>query len=403
VNRAAARKRLAEVGGSAQHEARHVTAALLLGVPVVKATAVPEFTADGELDVGHVTLGPDRWVYEDVRKRALITLVGEMGDTDGWPPPHPSHPSMKGKVPTRPDNDGAQLWKAIAALGMDEIAYEVLVQEARELVKRSDFRKLEIGVGWLLEQGHEIGPELCERVRDITRQETQTVPAAVKALGDDGTFTALGDVRDGADRIVEGAFERTAKRWQESGEQIPLHWLETPSYPTLVGSVDPATLSDPGTFAPFFKGSIDLDGEHRIEARQAWVALKADGVDMRLDYMLLASDEDDGVRTLQELDVTGLALAPTSEGRKAVAQEHRTATRHLRREYDRLRFELAVGDIDLDAIREASEPEPGPHVPTMGELRDQAKALGVYAPPPRKGSVDWWREDMIGLLNRAGR
>ena len=54
MNAATARKRLAEIGGSAPHEARHVAAAMLLGVPIVKATAVPGFRADGELDLGRV-------------------------------------------------------------------------------------------------------------------------------------------------------------------------------------------------------------------------------------------------------------------------------------------------------------------------------------------------------------
>ena len=76
MNSTAARKRLAEIGGAAPHDARHVAAAILLGVPVVKATAVPEFTPDGELDLGQVLLGPERWEHEDVRKRALVTLAG---------------------------------------------------------------------------------------------------------------------------------------------------------------------------------------------------------------------------------------------------------------------------------------------------------------------------------------
>jgi hypothetical protein len=187
VNAAAARKRLAEIGGAAPHEARHVAAAMLLGVPVVKASAVPEVGADGELDLGHVLFGPEHWEDDDVRKRALVTLVGEMGDRDDWPPPHPAHPSMRGKTPARLGNDGDRLWKAIEALGMDELGYELLVQEARELVKRRDFRRLEVGVGWLLEQGHEVGPELLERVQEITRQETKTVPASAKATADAGS------------------------------------------------------------------------------------------------------------------------------------------------------------------------------------------------------------------------
>ena len=307
---------------------------------------------------------------------------------------------MRGKEPAQPENDGDRLWKAIDALGMDEIDYGVLVQEARELVKRRDFRQLEVGIGWLLEQGHEVGPDLLERVQEITRQETKTVPASAKAGKHAGQFAAIADLHDPSrkDRFAKAAFDGTIKRWQASGEQIPLHWLETPSFPYLVGSVDPATLRIEDGFGPLFGGSIDLEGDHRAEARHAWTAIKSDGVDLQLEYTLLANDEDDGRRTLQALDVTGLALAPTLEGRKAIDRERRSGLRELRREWDRLRFELAVGDLDLDAIDAAHEPEPG--TPTVGELRQQAKTLGIPAPPPRKGS-DWFRDDMLRLLNRA--
>ena len=145
-------------------------------------------------------------------------------------------------------------------------------------------------------------------------------------------------------------------------------------------------------------GSIDLEGDHPAEARHAWTAIKANGVDLQLEYTLLANDEADGRRTLQELDVTGLALAPTLAGRKAIDTERRSSLRDMRREWDRLRFELAIGDLDLDAIEAAREPEPA--VPTMGDLRQQAKALGISVPPPRKGSADWFRDDMLNLLNR---
>jgi hypothetical protein len=84
-----------------------------------------------------------------------------------------------------------------------------------------------------------------------------------------------------------------------------------------------------------------------------------------------------------------------------IATERREDLRDQRREWDRLRFELAIGDLDLDAIKAAREPEP--IVPSMGALRDQARELGIPVPPPRKGSAEWFRTDMLGLLNDATR
>jgi hypothetical protein len=34
----------------------------------------------------------------------------------------------------------------------------------------------------------------------------------------------------------------------------------------------------------------------------------------------------------------------------------------------------------------------------MGELRDQARELGLPVPPPRQGTAEWFRDDMLNLL-----
>jgi hypothetical protein len=287
---------------------------------------------------------------------------------------------MQGKAPAQAGNDGAKLWKAIEALGLDELQYDLLVREARGLVKRRDFRQLEVGVTYLLEHGHAVGPELLEQVRDITRQETKTAPASTKTGGDAGWFAAIADMRGvGSDRIATGAFDQSIRRWQDSGEQIPLQWRETKSFAYPVGSVDPSKLNDQDGFGPLFEGSIDLDGPHRAEARHAWTAVKGNAVGIELEYMVLASDEDDGTRTLEELDITGLTLAPTCKANELIREEDAASLRELRRESDRVRIEIALAGIDRAA---RAEPEPEVKAaPTVAELRRQAAECGIRLPP----------------------
>jgi hypothetical protein len=208
----------------------------------------------------------------------------------------------------------------------------------------------------------------------------------VKA-GDVGGFTALTDVNDrdrsDTDRIPSGAFDQSIKRWQDSGERIPLYWEEIWSARHPIGSVDPATLRDVGGFGPFFDASIDLEGEHRAKAHDAWTAIKSNAVEVELDYLLLDNDEADGVRTLQEVDITGLTLKATPEGRTAIREERTTRDRDLKRECQEIQLQTLLGHdlyADLQA-RKAEPPEPESTAPTNAELRAKAAEVGVTLPP----------------------
>jgi hypothetical protein len=199
------------------------------------------------------------------------------------------------------------------------------------------------------------------------------------------------------DRMAPAAFDGTIKRWQESGEQIPVQWCEVPSYSYPVGSVDPATIRKVDGGWLFFKGSLDLEGEdreHRIEADHAWTAIKANGVLLELDYAVLENDEDEGVRTLQEVDLTGLTLKPTGEGSAAIRRKRVETDRELRRESERLQVEVALG-CSLDEFRKTLEEDDDADdnadggTPTEAELRAKSRELGVPAPPPPRRSATY--------------
>jgi hypothetical protein len=227
------------------------------------------------------------------------------------------------------------------------------------------------------------------QVQAITRRETKTIPTAANAGDDVGGFTVLTDAshrdRSDTDRIAKGAFDQSLKRWQDSGERIPLYWKEIPSSRDQIGFVDPATYRDVGGFGPFFGGSIDFEGDHRAKAHDAWTAIKSDAVEVEVSYVLLANDEADGVRTLQEVDVTGLTLKPTSEGRLAIREARTLEARELKRKSQELRLEVLLGpSLYADLQARKADPEPESSVPTDAELRTKCKALGFAVPtPPR--------------------
>lgn len=66
-------------------------------------------------------------------------------------------------------------------------------------------------------------------------------------------------------------------------------------------------------------------------------------------------------------------------------------------ELDQMLFDLVIDKLG----GHAAAPAPEPTIPSEAELRDRARELGLPVPPPRQGSRDWFRDDMLNLLNSA--
>ena len=268
------------------------------------------------------------------------------------------------------------------------------------------------------------------------------VKAAVSEVMDLGEFTAIAaayKIDRVKDRIVPGAFEKTIGQWRASGKRIPLHWDHRGDAANVIGSIVPAATREV-EHGLYVEGKLDLQDSE--VARQAWRSMKNNAVSLSFGYAALKTRKRDGINDLLELDLFEVSIVPHPANpdtrvlsMKAAVAERRLPTdaelrgqatalgiepplsrRQLRRRsdelaleqalgwqpppevtpepaefvptaaqqrrrWDRLRLELLTDDLDLEAIEVARD---DPAAPTDAELREQAKALGLPVPPPRR-------------------
>lgn len=71
--------------GTAGHEARHAAASLLLGLPIVEASAIPDFAYRSAGRVLYADFGHIRELSDDeAHDLAVVAIVGDLGEP-GWP------------------------------------------------------------------------------------------------------------------------------------------------------------------------------------------------------------------------------------------------------------------------------------------------------------------------------
>jgi hypothetical protein len=212
---------------TAAHEARHASAALALGLPITKATAIPDGGCSGRVEV---EVDPGR-----LRDHALMILAGALGEP-GWPPDRP--PDAKWQT-----EDAHQLKFLAERLGLDQRGWHKLVADAWNLAAEPAFERLELAVATLLEQGHVLDRPTLARVKAIVKEEnmqhlTVRVKAATTVTGDEGVFEAVistESIDREKDIVIPEAMVKALHGWERP---IPLAWNHSTKAEDIIGSLD---------------------------------------------------------------------------------------------------------------------------------------------------------------------
>jgi HK97 family phage prohead protease len=378
----------------AAHEARHLAAAVLLGLDVKEARA-DNPTAEQS---GYVSLTADSWCRP--REHAIMTLAGRWRDP-GWPP---DRPSKRGRT-----EDERQLADEVETLGRGLFGYRDMVADTARLVERAEFKSLTGTFEPLLAAGCVLNEDQIQQVHELCGKpelEHKTIKAASRVSTDLGEFSALAAAwsrdRDG-DEIIRGAFAASIERWQASNKRVPLHWAHKGDPSNIIGYVDPASMRETAE-GLFVRGKLDLEGSE--VARDVWKLIKSNVVSLSFGYLANeAHTRADGIQELRELDLYEISLTPAPANPDTrilsfkstdrdeperepapvfdrehdhiraqhrdemlkllgsagpsdpIEREEKRQARELRRKCDRVRLEVALGfDPDLIALAQDDRP-----------------------------------------------
>lgn len=187
--------------------------------------------------------------------------------------------------------------------------------------------------------------------------EHVTVKAATTAT-DRGEFTALAatySIDRQREQIVPGAFEKTIARWQASGKRIPLHYNHEGDAASVIGTIDPTSISEQPEGLRV-SGRLDLEGSET--ARETWRSIKAGAMSLSFGFLTTrARKRSDGVRELTELDLFEISVVPHPANPDT-------------------RF-LSLKSADDDHAE----------IPTDADLRRWAERLGVIERDPKLANV----------------
>jgi hypothetical protein len=141
------------------HEAGHLAACLVLGIPIAGASVIPDHDSLGRVNT--------TYKFEDVegaRKVAVMLLCGPIMESrhaqpDEWP------------WPLEPDDYDTRLLKKITdTLRFTNADWHGLLSEAYSLTASREFSMLWTGMTGLLDVAPQVGPEQIDLVEQIVRR-----------------------------------------------------------------------------------------------------------------------------------------------------------------------------------------------------------------------------------------
>lgn len=140
----------------------------------------------------------------------------------------------------------------------------------------------------------------------------------VKQLTDEGTFegyaSIFGNVDDGGDKVMPGAFVGSLSRARQKGRKVKMLWDHNPAQP--IGVWEDLAEDAKGLWG---KGRLVLDVP---KAREVHSLLKAGAVDgLSIGFRTLKSEPEGNVRLLKEVDLWEVSIVtfPMNERTKVTA------------------------------------------------------------------------------------
>jgi hypothetical protein len=143
---------------TARHEAGHAAAAVLLGLPILLVSVIPDAATRGRVRVGPIK------GREMAIKAMIVGICGPLEDAESWD-----------EVPTwgllsHYGDDGAVLAEMAERLGLDRAGWDRVFTLALKFSLTDQYQQLVNEISGTLDYCPQFGPELIEQVHELLRR-----------------------------------------------------------------------------------------------------------------------------------------------------------------------------------------------------------------------------------------